>query len=257
MAVFKCKMCGGELNINENTNVCECEFCGTKQTIPSADDEKKTNLFNRANALRMGNEFDRAISVYESIVNEFPNEAEAYWGMLLCEYGIEGLSYNMVDGKPVLTDEVQEHLNAGDTDWLINNIGAGFGGKGVVFFDFVLTDLDSKARFGEAHPGASGATTFENAVAIGKEYPITYRLVKGLNASAYMSAEAMESVRDGLSSLNYKEALLQAMFADSDAEAKQILEDFKKQMQGAGLADFEELLQRIYVADPDSVKFYR
>ena len=39
--------------------------------------------------------------------------------------------------------------------------------------------------------------------------------------------------------------------------AKQILEDFKKQMQGAGLADFEDLLQRIYIADPDSVKFYR
>ncbi len=177
-------------------------------------------------------------------------------GQLLCEYGIEGLSYNMVDGKPVLTDEVQEHLNAGDTDWLINNIGAGFGGKGVVFFDFVLTDLDSKARFGEAIPGASGATAFENAVAIGKEYPITYRLVKGLNASAYMSTEAMESVREGLSSLNYKEALLQAMFADSDAEAKKILDDFKNRMQTAGVAEFEDLLQRIYIADPDSVKFY-
>ena len=68
---------------------CECEFCGTTQTIPSADDEKKTNLFNRATQLRRANEFDRAISVYEQLINEFPDEAEAYWGLVLCKYGIE------------------------------------------------------------------------------------------------------------------------------------------------------------------------
>ena len=48
MTIFKCKMCGGDLNVTEGMTVCECEFCGTKQTIPSVDDERKTNLFNRA-----------------------------------------------------------------------------------------------------------------------------------------------------------------------------------------------------------------
>ncbi|MBR1440221.1 MAG: ABC transporter substrate-binding protein, partial [Lachnospiraceae bacterium] len=177
-------------------------------------------------------------------------------GQLLCQYGVEGLSYNMVDGKPVLTEEVQEHLNAGDTDWLINNVGAGFGGKAVVFFDFILTDLDNEARFGEALPGASAAPSFENAVAIGKEYPVTYRLVKGLNATAYMSTEAMAEIKDGLSSLDYNDTLEQAMLADTDEEAKKILDDFKDRMQAAGVAEFEDLLQRIYIADPDSVKFY-
>ncbi|MBQ8942190.1 MAG: toll/interleukin-1 receptor domain-containing protein [Firmicutes bacterium] len=89
MAIFKCKMCGGDLNIQQGMTVCECEFCGTTQTIPSADDEKKTNLFNRATQLRRANEFDRAISVYEQLINEFPDEAEAYWGLVLCKYGIE------------------------------------------------------------------------------------------------------------------------------------------------------------------------
>ena len=56
MAIFKCKMCGGDLNIEQNSTVCECEFCGTQQTVPSADDEKKTNLFNRAVQLRRMNE---------------------------------------------------------------------------------------------------------------------------------------------------------------------------------------------------------
>ncbi len=89
MAVIKCKMCGGDLDISEGLSVCECEYCGTKQTVPSADDEKKLTLFARANRLRLANEFDKASSVYESIVADFPEEAEAYWGLVLCKYGIE------------------------------------------------------------------------------------------------------------------------------------------------------------------------
>lgn len=87
--ILKCKMCGGDLNAPEGAKVVQCEFCGTQQTIPSVDDERKANLFNRANSLRSANEFDRAIGIYESIVNEFPEEAEAYWGLVLCKYGIE------------------------------------------------------------------------------------------------------------------------------------------------------------------------
>ena len=34
MAMFKCKMCGGDLDVNEEIKVVECEYCGTKQTIP-------------------------------------------------------------------------------------------------------------------------------------------------------------------------------------------------------------------------------
>ena len=89
MAIFKCKMCGGDLEVTEGANITECEYCGTKQTVPTADNEKKVNLFNRANRLRLNNEFDKAAAVYESIVAEFPEEAEAYWGLCLCNYGIE------------------------------------------------------------------------------------------------------------------------------------------------------------------------
>ena len=89
MAILKCKMCGGDLNIMEGNPICECEFCGTTQTVPQADNEKKANLFNRANRLRMNAEFDRAASVYASITAEFPEEAEAFWGLCLCKYGIE------------------------------------------------------------------------------------------------------------------------------------------------------------------------
>ena len=89
MAIIKCKMCGGDLNIEAGMTVAECEYCGTRQTVPTADNEKKLTLFARANRLRAACEFDKAASVYESIVAEFPTEAEAYWGLVLCRYGIE------------------------------------------------------------------------------------------------------------------------------------------------------------------------
>ncbi|MBP3197524.1 MAG: hypothetical protein J6N21_11040 [Butyrivibrio sp.] len=89
MAVLKCKMCGGDLVIEPNTTVCECEYCGSKQTIPVADNEKKITLFSRANRLLRSCEFDKAEGIFESIVAEFPEEAEAYWCLVLCKYGIE------------------------------------------------------------------------------------------------------------------------------------------------------------------------
>lgn len=89
MAVFRCKMCGADLSVFNNNKVVECDFCGTQQTIPAADDEKKVNLFNRANNMRMHCEFDKASAIYENLISEFFDEAEAYWGLCLCKYGIE------------------------------------------------------------------------------------------------------------------------------------------------------------------------
>ena len=89
MAVLKCKMCGGNLQVTDGMTVCECEYCGTSQTVPAVDDEKIINLFERANRLRRNCEFDKAAGVYENIVAEYPQEAEGYWGLILCRYGIE------------------------------------------------------------------------------------------------------------------------------------------------------------------------
>ena len=89
MAIFKCKMCGGDLNIEKGISVTECEYCGTKQTLPRLNDEQKTNLFNRANHFRINNEFDKAMGIYEQILNEDNTDAESYWSLVLCRFGIE------------------------------------------------------------------------------------------------------------------------------------------------------------------------
>ena len=42
MAILKCKMCGGDLDIQEGASVAQCEFCGSKQTVPKVDEVVKT-----------------------------------------------------------------------------------------------------------------------------------------------------------------------------------------------------------------------
>ena len=89
MACYKCKMCSAPLDVEKGKTVVTCSFCGSKQTVANADDERKENLFNRANILRTNCDFDKALSSYQTILSIFPNEPEAYWGLTLCKYGIE------------------------------------------------------------------------------------------------------------------------------------------------------------------------
>ena len=88
MAIFRCKMCGGDLVVNGDS-VVTCEYCNTKQTLPKLDDEKRLNLYDRANQMRWNNEFDKAIKIYEQILDEDECDAECYWSLVLCKYGIE------------------------------------------------------------------------------------------------------------------------------------------------------------------------
>ena len=87
--IFKCKMCGGSLEVEKGQTICECEYCGTKQTLPHLNDDKKANLYDRANHFRRNNDFDKAMAIYEQILNEDNTDAEAYWSLVLCRYGIE------------------------------------------------------------------------------------------------------------------------------------------------------------------------
>ncbi len=89
MVIFRCKICGGSLEVTEGAKVAECEYCGTKQTVAASADENLQNLFNRANTLRIKSEFDKAEKLYEKIIEADSTQAEAYWGLILCKYGIE------------------------------------------------------------------------------------------------------------------------------------------------------------------------
>ena len=87
--VFKCKMCGGDITPEENSNIGKCPYCKSTMTLPNLENEKIVNLYNRANYLRLGCDFDKAKEVYENILNLDNDQVEAHWGLLLCKYGVE------------------------------------------------------------------------------------------------------------------------------------------------------------------------
>lgn len=89
MAVFKCKMCGGTINFEEGASVGVCDSCGTKQTLPKLNDDRVSRLHDRANHFRRNKDFDKAAAIYEEILNEDNTDAEVYWSLVLCKYGID------------------------------------------------------------------------------------------------------------------------------------------------------------------------
>ena len=136
------------------------------------------------------------------------------------------------------------------------NVGASFGLSACVFFGFMLTDLDPVSDFGESRPGASSSTTYKRSIEIATQYPHTYKVVPGLNAPAYLSSDSMKDVKSQMDLLNYKEMLVQAIFASTDEEVKKIVESFRELLKAAGNDKFEDYLKQLYDQDKSTINFY-
>ena len=93
MSLFECKCCGG--NVEEiSRGLGKCTSCRKMQSIPVSIDVEKVN---RANRLRKRAIFDEAYELYSKIIKSNPEDSEAYWGLVLCRYGIEYVDdYNNV-----------------------------------------------------------------------------------------------------------------------------------------------------------------
>ncbi len=89
MAIIKCKMCGGDMELSADKTFGTCEYCGSVMTLPKVSDDQRAAAFNRGNHFRRAGEFDKALSVYERIVAEDDTDAEAHWCCALCRFGIE------------------------------------------------------------------------------------------------------------------------------------------------------------------------
>lgn len=87
--IIKCKMCGGDVVLSKDKTFGTCEYCGSTMTFPKISDEQRAAAFNRGNHFRRIGEFDKALAVYERIVAEDENDAEAHWCCALCRFGIE------------------------------------------------------------------------------------------------------------------------------------------------------------------------
>lgn len=115
---MKCKLCGGDIRAEDGAAFGMCDFCGVTSTLPKASDEKMANLFNRANHFRQLNEFDKALSSYENILNEDNTNAEAHWCVVLCRYGIDYVEDPRTHERVPTCHRVQYESILTDADYL-------------------------------------------------------------------------------------------------------------------------------------------
>lgn len=102
MANITCKMCGGDIVLSKDMTYGTCQYCGSTITLPKIDDEQRASAFNRGNYFRRIGEFDKAVSVYERIINENNADSEAHWCLALSRFGIEYVK-DTVSGEYVPT----------------------------------------------------------------------------------------------------------------------------------------------------------
>ena len=117
MMTFKCKMCGGDLNFERGARITECPYCGTTQTLPKLDNDRRANLYDRANHFRRQNEYDKAAAIYEQILAEDRIDAEAYWSLVLCKYGIEYVEDPVTHKRVPTVNRVQYASFLADEDY--------------------------------------------------------------------------------------------------------------------------------------------
>jgi tetratricopeptide (TPR) repeat protein len=104
MIVFKCKICGGNLEIEQQALISTCGSCGTTHSLPkNVNDDKIRNLYERANQLRRDHAFDKSMGMYETILTEQPNDPEVYWSLVLCKYGVEYVEDPMTKQRVITT----------------------------------------------------------------------------------------------------------------------------------------------------------
>ena len=117
--ILSCKACGGDLQILDGSSICKCEYCGREQTLPKTDDEQTVNMLNRANHFRQVFEFDKAIEIYERMLNNGCDDAEIYWSLALCRYGIEYVDDPLTREKIPTCHRTQYTSILDDADYLM------------------------------------------------------------------------------------------------------------------------------------------
>ena len=88
MAVYKCKICGGETTVDASSGIATCEYCGTKQALPLFTEDSERLLYERGNNYLSHSEYDKAENVFNQLLAIKPSAAELYWDLVLCKYGV-------------------------------------------------------------------------------------------------------------------------------------------------------------------------
>ena len=118
MAAIQCKMCGGMVDVVDGVTSKECPYCGTLTTFPKISDDRRENLYNRAEHFRRAGDFDKAVAAYESILNDDSSDPEAYWGIAISRFGIEYVEDPATRERIPTCHRVQYESFTSDPDYL-------------------------------------------------------------------------------------------------------------------------------------------
>ena len=84
-----CDTCGGTLRYSDDGATARCPYCGNEYRFTGVRSEALSLALARANAYRLNCDFDEAAAEYRLIIASNPEDAEAYWGLLLSLCGAE------------------------------------------------------------------------------------------------------------------------------------------------------------------------
>ena len=93
MAVFKCKMCGADLEENLGNNIYECQYCGTRQTVSmeSGLEAVVFSLLGRAKSYLNNENYLKANEYFDKVLDFAPENEEALLGKLLVEFKMKSI----------------------------------------------------------------------------------------------------------------------------------------------------------------------
>lgn len=90
LPIIKCSVCGANLEPVDGAEIIKCEFCGTQQTINDSKISLQTkinNLLKRGNIALENGLWQEADNFFEQALCEDAEEAKAYIGKLMAEFG--------------------------------------------------------------------------------------------------------------------------------------------------------------------------
>lgn len=175
-------------------------------------------------------------------------------------YGVEGVHWDWDDGNAVLRDEYVE-------DFLSTDIPSPYLSVGTGRFNFWNEVL------GKTHPSRMifGGTekprypldpSLDDAIAertdLAYDYGRGIRTENGISIASFMTSYPNKDAVQELLSVSYftENMMIPAYLADSEADARALLDDYRRSVERAGLDDFLEYLQDIYDENPQRYVVY-
>lgn len=110
---YICKMCGESITNPDDTGVCECEHCGSRQTVPTEYSDEYAEMHNKACKLLLNEDIYSAEKIFLELSESVPDESEAYWGIVLCHCGVKYTDDPVTGMKiPFITRQYTSDINS-------------------------------------------------------------------------------------------------------------------------------------------------